>query len=141
MSWALAILSYLFFVLASIANAVMDNVSHHPSLSVLKDVWGGWWVRDWRSKYNDCNGRGYGEPECGRIRWQILGFWIQAPVQLIDGWHFSKMMMVVFLALSASMATFINLELLEGLLYFVILGVSWNIAFNLFYNKILRINK
>lgn len=141
MNWWFLIASYLFFILAAIANAVMDNVSHHPSLSILKNVWGGWWVRDWRSKYYDCNEQGYGEPECGRIKWSIFGIWFTAPVQFIDGWHFSKMIMIVFIAISVTSTCFIQLEIFHGIAYFVVLGLSWNIAFNLFYNKLLRTDK
>lgn len=134
------ILSYIYFVLAAISNAVMDNVNHHPSLSVLKDVWGGWWVRDWRAKYQDCDGDGKGDPDCGRIRWKILWFSIKAPVQFVDGWHFAKMCMVFFLAMSVATTTMALLTLVQGLLYFGILLISWNVAFNLFYNKLLRIS-
>lgn len=132
------ILSYCYFVLAAICNAVMDNVQHHPSQSVLKDIWGGWWVRDWRVKYKDCDGDGLGDPDCGRIMWKIAGITFKAPVQLLDGWHFSKMCMVFFLALSVATATLSLLSLVWGILYLVIIGVSWNITFNIFYNRLLR---
>lgn len=135
------IASYIFFVLAAICNAVMDNVAHHPSLSVLKDVWDGWWIRDWRVKYEDCDGDGLGDADCGRKKWSLLGITFNAPVQLLDGWHFSKMVMIIFLCASVTAVTFSKIQYIEwywSLAYFVLLGTSWNFFFGLFYKRILR---
>jgi hypothetical protein len=137
-------LSYFYFVLAVIFNAIMDNVSHHPSQSVFKGVWGGWWIRDWTYKYNVCDDSGKGRPECGRVKWRILGFEFNRPVQITDGWHFSKMCMIFFLSASVASATFSSLpekSIYFTIGYFTLLGVSWIAFFNLFYNKLLRTNK
>ena len=134
-------LSYFYFILAVIFNAIMDNVSHHPSQSVLKDLWGGWWIRDWTYKYKICDDSEKGKPECGRVQWKLFGFTFNRPVQITDGWHFSKMVMIFFLAASVTCATFSTLpdrSVFFMLGYFSLLGASWILVFNLFYNKLLR---
>lgn len=132
------ILSYLSFVLAAIALAVMESVAHYPSRHILRDIWGGWWIRDWRSKYYDCNKIGHGEEECGRIKFNLFGLWITAPQALTSGWHFSRALMVISLAVSVATTTLIELPLVEGAIYLVILYATWNLVVYLLYNIALK---
>lgn len=140
-------ISLLFFVLAAISNSIMDTSKDHYSISRLPK--GQWWdgSTSWLNKYiNRDASKG--------VR--------KVPVQLTDCWHFFKFLMIVFIALAIvsykpifsyngnevfvwifNKQTHLTLfgRLLNETLNVCVFGVSWNLIFSLFYNKILINNK
>ena len=137
------ILILLFFAMAAICNSVMDTLDHHYSSSIFAKFKNGlWWnaFEGWRNKYV---GR---DPKKGRRK---LIWNINYPVQWTDAWHFFKMLMIIFAAISVVLAVtspytlyLINFGndwnyLLNSLLHISILGLTWNLTFSLFYNKLL----
>lgn len=144
------ILSFSFVLLAAFFNAIMDVVYFHPSQSRLK----GWWAAmNYKSavegsdpKYID------GDPKKGRAQMTFLGMTFTKPVQLVDGWHFSKMMMIFMIAFSNVAAWSSDLMFyvlsqpvlnaaVHAAALLVIYGLVWNLPFNVFYNNILRTKK
>ena len=144
------ILSLLFLSLASICNSIMDKTTHHFHQSIFNDntkqnKWKIWWNpgQSWKLKYVD------GVVENGTVKWNILGFKFDKPVQISDGWHLMKTLMIIFLCTSITLMTLSPvLELglpsktFWGYLYnftthLIIMGFVWNKTFSLFYDKIL----
>ena len=129
-------ISLLFFILASVANAIMDTCSHHYSTSVFKKLNPMFWNNEisWRSKYID------NDPTKGKRK--IFNGLLNFPVQLTDAFHFFKSLMIIFICFS--IATF-DLNFLYIFDYWIcvlivvtVYGTLWNITFSLFYNRILR---
>jgi len=129
--------SFIFIILASICNAVMDTSVHHYSKSILSNFKNKlWWNGEisWKNKYVE------GDPKKGRVKW-IFGF--NKPVQLTDAFHFFKMLMVIFICVSIitfdKNCVLVNGEYMwykfMGLL--CIYGTFWNVPFSLFYKKVL----
>lgn len=91
-----------------------------------------WWDGDisWKNKYVD------GDTEKGRIKWF---FGINKPVQLTDAFHFFKMLMIIFICFSIVCGVFSSLEheWYIFLLLFISYGITWNVVFSRFYDKIL----
>jgi hypothetical protein len=132
------IVSFIFWSLAAICNAVMDVTNYHYSISIFKKLNPMWWNGEisWKNKYIN------GDPSLGFRKLfpnskGLLGK-INYPVQLTDAWHFFKMLMIIFLAVSvvtfANTITSINYS---QLIYIIVYGILWNSWFNVFYNKIL----
>lgn len=117
-------------ILSGVLSALMDVGNFHPAQLRLPS----WWKHNWTAKYVD------GDPRKGRVKWKIFGIAINKPVQLSDGWHFSKMVFVVtnILAVVVAMMEGKGLNFFEGSLALLGLGILWNISFSLFYNKIFR---
>ena len=87
-----------------------------------------WWdpYVSWKNKYVDWD---------GGIRTEKTIWGIKYPTALTDAWHLFKSTMIVLIGLSIVLYTpFIN-----PLVDFVIIGIGWNVAFNLFYNKIFKL--
>jgi hypothetical protein len=117
-------------ILSAICSALMDVGNFHPSQLRLPS----WWKHNWTAKYVG------GDPENGRVKWKIGPFEVVKPVQLSDGWHFSKMVFVIANILSVVVALTVEKKLNSVIIggAFVGLGVLWNTTFSLFYNKIFR---
>ena len=130
-------ISFLFIILASICNAVMDTSNHHYSTSKLSKFNPNFWNGEvsWKNKYIN------GDQLNGRVKWF---FGINKPVQLTDCFHLFKMLMVIFICLSA--ITFDKCLMITNCVYsfmsfsllLLVYGTLWNLSFSLFYNKILR---
>lgn len=123
---------FLCVVVSAIANALMDAGNFHPSLFTLPP----WWGHNWRNKYVD------GDPEKGRIKWKILFLQFNKPVQLSDGWHFSKFVFVLanISAIVFGMTIQRGVSLLQAGGLLLLLGIVWNTSFMFFYTKIFRRN-
>jgi hypothetical protein len=121
----------------------MDKVDHHHYTSIFKDMKNPlWWNSDqgWKNKYIDR------DPSKGRIKW--LGGLINKPVQLTDAWHFFKMCMIIFVAMTGVLnllsppvlvEVFGNVfvdYLINFTVQLLVYGVIWNTTFTLFYHKI-----
>jgi len=128
------ILSFLFLIMGSVCNAIMDTISHHYDTSIFKDLKNrGWWdpIISWKNKYI------HGEPSIGRVKWY---FGLDKPVQLTDAFHFFKMLMIVFICSGIVSALYSNISL-EWYSFFIFLlgyGTAWNVVFSGFYDKILK---
>ena len=107
--------SILFFILASICNAIMDNLSHHWYKSVFRHKDPKFW-----NPLVSCNTAKY----------------IPHTKYKVDAWHLLKSAMIVFLALGVSLA-YITEPIGNIYIHFIVLGMAWNATFNLFYNKLL----
>jgi hypothetical protein len=121
--------SIILIILAAICNGVMDNITHHWSTSKLNKYNEKFWNPElsWKNKYID------NDPKKGykKLFWKI-----EKPVALTDAWHLFKSLMIIFVCLAIVLYT----PLIIFYIDFVILGILWNIIFNLFYDKILKKN-
>jgi len=129
------LLSFICVSLASLCNAIMDTLDHHHSISIFTKMKNPlWWNSDkgWRNKYVDR------DPNKGRVKW-FLG--INKPVQITDAWHFFKMLLIIFMCTGIVLSTKAPFYDDAPLYYYLILllglGITWNMTFSLFYEKLL----
>jgi len=121
-------------LLAAICNSIMDNITHHWDESIFErpkgeiTKWDMWWNPEysWRNKYQD------GDPK-KPLKKIVFGLFDKP---FTDAWHTFKSLMITFLVASISCALFHNIWYI--LLSITVLGTSWNLVFNLFYNKLLK---
>jgi len=105
-------ISLIFLALASLSCSIIDALMFRFDTSIFKtdnSKWNTWWSD--RSK---------------RI-------WI---VQLNDGWHFFKMLMIGFLII----AILLYSPIFNLWLDFVLFALVWNVVFNLFFDIFWRKN-
>jgi len=121
-------MSILFFILASICNAVIDTLAHHYDTSVFVKLNRQFWDASisWENKY-------YIEIKDGKkIYIAKTGI-----VWFTDAWHIFKSLMIVFIC--ASIATVMHFEQwYYSVALFAAYGIIWNVFFNLFYNHFLK---
>lgn len=122
------LISFILVILASISNAIMDTLIHHHDTSIFNKYKTGFWADaldvSWRNKYINS------DPIQGRIKL----FWIiNVPSTFTDGWHFFKSIMIFFLVAAIVLYT----PVFSVLIDFAVLGLIWNLTFNLFYNVFL----
>lgn len=142
--------NYLLFALAAICNAVMDVSKFHWHKSIFSKgsfqgltVFGyqvfkrEWWdgTISWMNKYVDLDFRkGFKKVKIPALKVKGRSITkeseITKPVQLTDAFHYFKMLMVLFLCWAIS----------DSFLEFIIYSTIWIQVFNLFYNKVLKIN-
>lgn len=128
-------ISLILISLAAICNAIMDICSHHYYLSVFSSLNRKYWdaTISWKNKYNG------GDPFWGRKKW-FYGM-INVPVQVTDAWHLFKSLMIIFLISAIPFCPKNSMGIENWIYYSAVIGiggVTWNLVFNLFYNKILR---
>lgn len=128
--------SFLFVVLASICNSIMDVISHHYHKSIFNQYNRVWWDGQisWQNKYVD------GDFNKGRVKMTILGFTFNKPVQLTDAWHFFKMWMIIFNCSAIVCALYSGVEPTwwNIPLFLLAYGTTWNVVFSGFYDKVLK---
>lgn len=122
--WAASLL-----LIAGLSNAIMDTIRYHNSKNSkywlgrkLATIKNDWW-RIFFSKKASSNGKYIdGDPSKGRIKWTLAGGLIKfnKPVQLIDAWHFLKMVQLTAWVITLA----INLP-------FIIFTSDWVIWFNI----------
>jgi len=129
------IIPIIIYCLSGICDAIMDTLSHHYNISIFKDKNQLFWnpLFSWKNKYVD------GNPKNGLVKWKIFTIFVTKPVQLTDAWHFLKMIREIFNALAIVLAGVItfNYGILFLLSYLLILGITRNYIFSLFYDIIL----
>lgn len=110
MIWSLS-----FLALAAMFNALMDSVEYETAFekSIFSKLNPKWW--------------------CKSISWEYVKF-LPLTKYRPDAWHLAKSSMVVCIVL----ALVFSVEVSSKLPHFVILGILWNLSFNLFYNHIFR---
>ncbi len=119
-------LAAFLFAFAAFSSAFMDIANFKPHRFEACD----WCAHDWRAKYVE------GDPELGRVVWFKIGkLKINKPVQIIDGWHFFKMLQVIALAFALIIA--LDLRRWWILLALASSYILWNGTFMLFYKYIL----
>lgn len=115
------IISILCLVLAAMFNAIMDISEFKPYRFKRS-----WWRHDWTRKYVG------GDPKNGRVKWFRN---INKPVQIIDGFHFSKMALVI--CLTTALIVLVASVWWHWLLGYAVCYAAWNGTFMLFYKHIL----
>lgn len=137
------ILAVIFFALASMFNAMMDNVDHHYYKSVFQKFDNDQYFNprlSWTNKYVDH------DVDKGFIKWKVLGVEFNKPVFLTDFWHLTKSSYIVCICCCIALSLVVRTKyhrkdkITSALLYVCALGFLWNGIFNLFYNHILNIN-
>ena len=116
-------ISFIFVLLASICNAIMDVTQFHFWRSIFNnDLFRArWWNGNvsWRNKYIN------GDVKQGRTN---------TPVWFTDAFHFFKSSMIINLTLAIVLYD----VMINPLIDFLILGLTWNTFFNLFYRHLLK---
>lgn len=107
-------LSLLFVILAAIFKAVSDTLEHHFDTSVFRKLRVGFWDPDHSTA-------------------KFLPF----TKYKVDAWHISNTILIVFF-MAAIVFWKTALFGLGNWIWIIVLGVLFNLVFNLFYNKILR---
>lgn len=109
------IFSAAFLILAAACNALMDSVEYETAFekSIFSKLNPKWW--------------------CKSISWEYVKF-LPLTKYRPDAWHLAKSSMVVFIVLAIVVAAPVS----HPLPHFVLLGLIWNMSFNLFYNHIFR---
>ena len=107
--------SAVFLSLAAVCNALMDSVEYETAFekSIFSKLNPKWW--------------------CKSISWEYVKF-LPFTKYRPDAWHLAKSSMVVFIVLAVVMTDTQPTKLP----YFVVMGLVWNISFNVFYNHIFR---
>lgn len=133
------LLSFIFFILAAICNALMDVLQFHWQTQKLYFRWidkvnDQFWNPSisWTNKYidNDPN-----KP----FKYKGIWGWMS---NFLDAWHLFKMIMIFCFAFSIIFFPFafrfcvFSSSLLNGILWLAILGAFWNGSFWLFFNRI-----
>jgi len=99
----------------------MDTLSHHYLTSIFANLNEYFWnpSKSWKNKYE-------------------LSDWI--PDAFTDAWHIFKFFMIVFLIFSIVLFqpfSYWKIWWADQIIDYFILGVTWNLTFNIFYNKLL----
>lgn len=111
------IISSILFALAALFNAIMDISNFKPERFKRE-----WWKHDPNRKYID------GDSTKGRVKW--FGN-VNKPVQIQDGFHFSKMVMVMCIA--AALIILASSKWWHYLIGLPITYILWNGIFMAFY--------
>jgi len=127
------LLPLIFIALAATCNAVMDTVDHHQGDSIFSAYKNQiWWNSDkgWLNKYIDrvvAN---------GLVKWNVLGFEFNKPVQISDSWHFFKTLMIIFNLIAIVTYSYQATWYMHVAMFFLY-GFIRNKTFSLFYDKLL----
>lgn len=124
------LLSMFFWSLAAILNAVMDTLVHHFYSSIFYH--NTWFLQ--REKFFN--------PD-----YQQYSYMLPYTKYKVDAWHLSKSLMIIFQATSNCFVFLAGVQLIpetsnvmlsiDVSISMIVLGIIWNLTFNLFYNKIL----
>ena len=129
------ILSILFWVLAAIANALMDVIQFHwYKFRWKEEVNAQFWnpAISWENKYID------------RYMDRRLKYkgWLSCMSNFTDAWHILKMTMIISFALSIIIFPYsfniciFDSAFLNGCIWLIIYGIAWNGPFNFCFNKL-----
>jgi hypothetical protein len=122
------VLAFIFLCLAAVCNAILNTLSHHYDTSIFRHFNRQFFDPEisWYNKYKD------GIVSHGHKKWKLWFIEVNSPDYLSDFWHIVKSAMVW--SICAAIACLMPYPVIS----FVLLGCSWNIVFNLFYNHILN---
>ena len=131
-------ISVILIALAAICNACMDTCEFHYDNSVLTKFSNRWYFDasiSWKNKYIDRI------VENGMRKWFFK--FLNIPVFVTDFWHLCKSLCVTLICASCVLYTpflgtyITKIILVQQMIDFAVLGTTWNLMFNLFYNKLL----
>lgn len=111
-------IALLFIAVAAMLNAIMDlleNENFHKSIFYREKTFGLYWDSFWYKR------------ESWKYAKQLFGY-------KFDGWHISKSLMIISFAFAIVLYNPIILWWID----IIIMGIIWNVTFNLFYHKIFR---
>ena len=125
-------ISLLLVALAAICNAVMDVISFHYKQSIFTKYNPQWWnpAISWKNKYIDWDN----DVRMEKVIYIGNLFSIKYPTFLTDAWHFFKSLMIVLLGFAI---VFYN-PVVNIYVDIILVGLAWNLIFNVFYNKIFK---
>lgn len=125
-------ISLLLVALAAICNALMDTISFHYKQSIFTKFNPQWWdpLISWKNKYIDWDN------DVRMERQLFIGnlFSIKYPTFLTDAWHFFKSLMIVLLGF----AIVLYVPVVNIYVDIILVGLAWNLTFNVFYNKLFK---
>ena len=107
--------SVILIALAAMFNALMDTVEYETAFqrSIFHKLNPKWW--------------------CKSISWEYVKF-LPFTKYRPDAWHLAKSSMVICIVLALTFSVPVS----HKLPYFVVMGLIWNMSFNLFYNHLFR---
>lgn len=125
-------ISLLLVALAAICNAVMDVISFHYKQSIFTKYNPQWWnpAISWKNKYIDWDN----DVRMEKVIYIGNLFSIKYPTFLTDAWHFFKSLMIVLLGF----AIVLYVPVVNIYVDIILVGLAWNLIFNVFYNKIFK---
>ena len=128
----LLLIPILLYCIGGIFDALMDTCSDHFSISIFKNKNPNYWNKNvsWTNKYVD------NTPSKGFKKWKG----IVLPVTLTDAWHLFKSTKEIFNSLALASAAYIGFpyDFTLIVIYFVIAGLSRNLVFSIFYDRLLK---
>jgi hypothetical protein len=116
-------ISLSFVLIASFFNACMDSFENE---NYYESIFKSWDIKFWYKR------------ESWKYAKKIFGYHV-------DGWHLAKSLMIICVALAMYTEQFsnqiwhTNILLLNIGIDITIMGIIWNLGFNLFYHHIFRI--
>jgi len=128
------ILPIIFYSCSGILDAVMDTLKDHFSISIFSKLNPVFWnpAVSWTNKYID------NDSTKGHKTFNFLGLKINTPDAFSDAWHISKLIREGFNILAILSTLGLPFNLIYIAILFIALSIFRNLAFDLFYNKILR---
>jgi len=131
-NYYLSLIPILPYSLGGIADAIMDTCSDHFSVSIFKNLNPNYWNKNisWTNKYID------NDVKKGLKKWWIFN----KPVALTDAWHLFKSIKEILNTLAITSAILIpfTFEFWYIPLYFILVGLSRDLVFDIFYNYLLK---
>lgn len=124
-------ISIIMIALAAMFNAAMDVVSHHYPRSIFSKYDPEYFNPriSWMAKYVDWKGGN-----------KTIKMW--PPTAFSDFWHTAKTLMILSIVLAVVSASIEQYMFASGMMvlsilgHVIVLGVAWNLIFNLFYNRL-----
>jgi len=125
-------ISLLLVALAAICNAVMDVISFHYKQSIFTKYNPQWWnpAISWKNEYIDWDN----DVRTEKVIFILNLFSIKYPTFLTDAWHFFKSLMIVLLGFAIVLYN----PVVNIYVDIILVGLAWNLIFNVFYNKIFK---
>jgi len=132
-------ISLLLVALAAICNAVMDVISFHYKQSIFTKFNPQWWnpAISWKNKYVSYDKFSEYTGSVSKLEKRIFIlnlFSIKYPTFLTDAWHFFKSLMIVLLGFAIELYN----PVVNIYVDIILVGLAWNLTFNVFYNKIFK---
>lgn len=127
-------ISFILISLAAICNSIMDILQFHYKKSIFIKFNPQWWnpAISWKNKYIDWDNGVMIEKKIHIFNL----FSIKYPIFLTDAWHLFKSSMIVLFGLGVVFYS----PVINPFIDIIIIGLVWNLTFNVFYNKIFRKN-
>ena len=128
------LLPIIFYSCSGILDAIMDTLKDHFAISIFSKLNPIFWnpAVSWTNKYIDY------DSTKGHRTFNFLGIKINTPDAFSDAWHISKFLRQGFNILAILSVMGLSVTLPYIAILFIALSIFRNLAFDIFYNKILR---